>query len=87
MQRTLKQLSRLGYATLAVCCLALFQNCSSPNDFADNNSQTSVLSQTHSGVGGSNGGGYDGKPYIAPDLNKKCTDGDIAQSRLRSSAI
>lgn len=83
-----KWLKLITALPLALVLVVAFQNCSSPGaEFSSGSTkQDLVAAPPSSSYSGGNGGGYDGKPYVLPDLARTCTDGDAARSRIVEKA-
>jgi len=88
MSRLQKRIAAVSISAVGVALICLYQNCSpSPStEFASSQpkeaSSTIVAAPPTSSYSGGNGGGYDGKPYVQPDLTQSCKDGDGAKSRI-----
>lgn len=82
--------SKIAAIAFGLVLIPFYQNCSSPNaEFTANSTQVPsplVAAPPSSSYSGGNGGGYDGKPFVLPDLTRACTDGDGARSRIVEKA-
>lgn len=82
--RTLQKITTFAIVVLVVLS---YQNCSSPNaEFASSAAPSITAGLPSSSYSGGNGGGYDGKPFVLPDLSGVCTDGDAAKARILEKA-
>lgn len=80
----MKPAVRFSLFSLLILLVVSFQNCTSSDVNFENRSVAIV--PTPSSYSGGNGGGYDGKPFVLPDLSRVCTDGDAAKARILEKA-